>query len=719
MYTHTHTHTHTHKQHVYRIIKYLTVLIFILTATILTPKELASQPPPLVVSVTHNSADCQSMSGQIVVQVTSSANAIDLEVTKNGSAYSFTQQNTSTPCTVTISNLDAGQYNVVVADNVNNQFTQTVNLDDNAVWPINCWTDDKAYGVDVITDRQDYVYAAGYFTGLLYIVPGSSSQMSSIGMHNIYLAKFSKCGKLVWEVAVGQANADCFVKAIAMDNYEKHLVMVGEIYPGDAIFQGNPSIVLSNTGTEKMAFIAKFDQNSGDVLWATPIKSYTSTGSSAEVTAEDIVTDNDGRIYVFGDFAGQTVELYSATGGAPSIGTNIAAQYRDNYLCVYKRDGGFLAKEIANVSSPYDEKAYSIDCIQSLSYPYDYEIYVAGLWWDTRFLLQRYTYPTPGLTKRTELFIVSPWSNDFTPKSVKCFHYQTGTQIGISVSGWKRQYNSSLFQDFLLPIMATGAVFTGVYPPIASIDHYEFVNSFPQTNNVSTCMDVNRTNFDHYMLGCINESGSHPVPGNNMNILTYPQSGLTVWNDFFVNKLKWVPAAFQQIDWALWSNSSSGIFYHQQADLPVFSISSDNDGKAYFTGSYRDDLSFAQPSLQLNAYPGGNTAFIARTYENSNQGIIKRDLISTASNVKNDISNCGFQFYPNPVSDVLTLWVGDFPEDESEICLYNTQGIKIPVSAERAASGELSLNLAGLPAGIYLIRLKSGGISCSQKVIKN
>ena len=212
--------------------------------------------------------------------------------------------------------------------------------------------DSKATGM--ITDKQNNIYVSGYFSGTVDFdpSPGGIKNLTSAGGYDMYVAKYTTSGTLLWAVAMGgnaldqvnnmtvdnngnptvigqyqsatlQAGSLSFTNSGGDDIIIVHLDTNGNIIWGKsiggvdtdrgeevnadengnlivtAIFQSTISLD-GNTLTAQNGFnalIAKFDI-SGKLLW------YNNLGSSGDNEVYGNVSDNSGNIYISGTYTG-------------------------------------------------------------------------------------------------------------------------------------------------------------------------------------------------------------------------------------------------------------------------------------------------------------------------------------------------------------------------------------------------------------------------------
>ena len=87
----------------------------------------------------------------------------------------------------------------------------------------------------------------------------------------------------------------------------------------------------------------------------------------------------------------------------------------------------------------------------------------------------------------------------------------------------------------------------------------------------------------------------------------------------------------------------------------------------------------------------------------------------------NETTEDQYIFYPNPVISNATF-AGDFnTTGKINISIYNTTGVCLKTwefTTQQTGQQEFTLNLTGLPTGIYFMRLQVGGEMVTKKVVK-
>lgn len=173
---------------------------------------------------------------------------------------------------------------------------------------------------DVVVDSENNILLTGYFEKNLQI---ADTSLSASGITDLFLAKFSSDGQLLWAVRQGKKG-------------DTRGTALGLTASGDAIVAGfyNDSTNIADTiltsGTlDQEAFVARFDKN-GVPLWAKK------AGGVFDSDVTGLVLDEQGNIYIVGYFIG-VMRLNSNLSIQSSSGNS------DFFLLKYQADGTPLA----------------------------------------------------------------------------------------------------------------------------------------------------------------------------------------------------------------------------------------------------------------------------------------------------------------------------------------------------------------------------------------
>lgn len=145
-------------------------------------------------------------------------------------------------------------------------------------------------GYDIAFDDSSNVYIAGQFQSTIDVDFSSNTySLTSAGSHDVFLAKYTPTGSIVWARQAGGISDDQAFSVAVKDNF----VYVAGFITGSANFSTHN--VVSNGATD--AFLAKYSTQ-GALVWAAPI------GGAGSDQAFGIAVNAAGNIFVGGFLTG-------------------------------------------------------------------------------------------------------------------------------------------------------------------------------------------------------------------------------------------------------------------------------------------------------------------------------------------------------------------------------------------------------------------------------
>ncbi len=164
---------------------------------------------------------------------------------------------------------------------------------------------------DLAADPDGSVYVAGTFGGSVDFDPGTGTLfLTSLGLSDGFLAKYTATGAVVWAGRLGGSSADT-VTSLWRDATGN--LMLGGGFEGAADFDpGAGSQFLTSVGGTD-GFVAAFSANGG-LLWARRF------GGTASDMVFDVAADAAGNVYAAGGFAGEADALPEPGGQVVSDG---------------------------------------------------------------------------------------------------------------------------------------------------------------------------------------------------------------------------------------------------------------------------------------------------------------------------------------------------------------------------------------------------------------
>lgn len=183
-------------------------------------------------------------------------------------------------------------------------------------------------GVKVYIDKNNNVITVGNFQGTVDFDPGSGfSYLSSKGLDDIYIAKYTPKGELIWAKSIGGASYDQATGLVLDDRDNIYFTGIFrqtvDFDPGMGIF--NLTIPSGNYG----AFVSKLDA-SGNFIWAKET-------NSKDMASSSIAIDPLGQLYTIGYFKG-TVDFDPNAG----VSNMTAIGSYDFYVSKSDTNGNFI-----------------------------------------------------------------------------------------------------------------------------------------------------------------------------------------------------------------------------------------------------------------------------------------------------------------------------------------------------------------------------------------
>lgn len=626
------------------------------------------------------------------------------------------------------------------------------------------WAYDYGYGVAI--DKSGNVYVAGKYEKNANF---SGTILPCQGNHDIYLAKYSPLGTLLWVRTAGGTSGDY---ALAVATNGSHVFIAGEIQgKGNRIKFIGSSLTLTSRGNNDI-FLAKYDLN-GNILWARR------AGHVNYDRALGIDADISGSVYISGTFTdkavfGESTTLYGY--GSKDI---FVARYDPlGYLQWVRKAGGAGSDEA---------KAVKVDSAGN--------VYVCGKF-KTKAYFGGATLSAKG---GIDIFLAKYASSGNLLWVKKAGGYGTDVAWSLAIDNAGRifvtgefkgtvnfggatlksnggsdifllRYNSS--GDIELAKRAGGAMDDLARGIATDGDNIFITGQFGGTatfgSSVKTAIDssdifVSKISNNGYFLwtstvggvaddfdGKGYESGESITADNkgnvyvSGNILNGGVFGSTTLNrykhtDIFIARLKNSSKMQQQL-------------IESRVDLPVFNavekyglvhlnwvttaeilndyfiVEKSLDGENFSELGIVIGAGISNSRISYSFIDSANNAGISREarqlfyrlnqtdYDGrasfSNVIAIKRDILTNPAISGTQIS---LDIYPNPVKQSFTVNLSEIPVGELSLCVYNLGGNLISETSIRSEVSEI--NVSTFNPGIYLIAIKSGDEMIFEKKI--
>ncbi|MGI8966353.1 MAG: SBBP repeat-containing protein [Limisphaerales bacterium] len=202
---------------------------------------------------------------------------------------------------------------------------------------------DASYSV--ATDGSGNIFVSGYFSGTATF--GNSSNLTSSGGNDIYLAKYDKDGNLLWAKRAGGANHDTGLH-IKVDSGGN--CYLSGFYRSTASFGGTNLIVAAGNPTFSDLYLAKYDP-AGNVVWAK------SAGGNLNDVSYDVAIDANTNIFVTGYF--QNTATFDTTNVTSAGGQDFfIAKYNSAGTLFWVQSGGGTGADLGRSAASDGTNVY-------------------------------------------------------------------------------------------------------------------------------------------------------------------------------------------------------------------------------------------------------------------------------------------------------------------------------------------------------------------------
>lgn len=149
----------------------------------------------------------------------------------------------------------------------------------------------EGYGIAV--DASGNIYVAGYFYDTITF--GVSSTLTSAGSKDVYLAKYSSSGEILWVIQIGGSDTQ---EAIDLAVDASNNVYICGTLTGTTYFEATSNSQSFSGNGYKQSFITKFS-SSGALIWNT-----VNANTSSPCDVNSMTKDASGNLYITGQFDG-------------------------------------------------------------------------------------------------------------------------------------------------------------------------------------------------------------------------------------------------------------------------------------------------------------------------------------------------------------------------------------------------------------------------------
>jgi hypothetical protein len=517
------------------------------------------------------------------------------------------------------------------------------------------------YGYGISTDVSGNVYVAGKYEedGAFF----SGTTVGCQGNHDMWLAKYSSAGNLVWIRTAGGVLGD-YAHAMVTD-HNNFIYVAGELEGSGDVVTFSGSTTTLNTVGDNDIFVAKYDMN-GNLLWAK------SAGGGGGEKALGVTYDNAGNVYICGNYKHNfTWE------GTPMIAS--MAGERDIFVAKYDANGNF--QWVKTAGGPGREEALSIQCNAAG------EVYVCGMYSDGA-VFGSTTLTTPNTP-------TGHYLDGFLAK-----YDAAGNQIWVKSIGG--EYDDVAWS---VTVDNAGKVFvTGEYHAYVMFDAIPLTTVSPGADIFVACYDPSNAVVWAKSAGGNLSDRARGIGSDGSNIYITGQYGGTASFGSFTH------TAADSSDVFMAGMDNSGNFLWTKvvtgpADATELlgyesgnAICADGSNKIYATGAILDGGTFGV--FSFNDY-SRTDAFVAK--------------LNMLVGVEEYQSAGSLQIYPNPGTGNFSINTRDIGNKEMNVSVYNYLGELVKTTASN--NEIITVDISTHDKGIYFVELRTENKIYRDKIV--
>jgi Secretion system C-terminal sorting domain/Beta-propeller repeat len=583
---------------------------------------------------------------------------------------------------------------------------------------------DLAFSIKV--DAAGNVYTTGDFEGTADFDPGSGVySLTSAGSTDIFVLKLDASGNFIWVAQMG--GSDNFAgdldhsRSIAVDA-AGNVYTTGSFFgtsdfdPGAGVYN-----LVSNYTFEDDVFISKLDVN-GNFVWA---KQFAGTASEEGVS---IAVDGNGNIYTTGIFYNTTdfdpgPAIYNMT---PVDEDNY--QNYDIYISKLDANGNFVwAKQLGG---PHITASFLYDNSYGIAVDAAGNVYTTGSFPGTVDF-----DPGPGIYNMTA---AGPNALDiFISKLDAAGNFVWAKQMGgtftdvayaIAVDASQNVYTTGYFQGTADFDPGPGVYNLTTTGGNASADDDIFVSKLDASGNFVSAEKVGGLGLDYAIAIAVDASQNIYTAGYFGSTADF-DPGVGVYNlvspgadDVFVLKLISNALPVKLL------NFSAKVNDNKEVDISWTTASELNN--QYFTiERSKDGLNFEQvaivkgainSSIAINYLSTDKTPYSGKSYYRLRQTDLdgKYSFSAIVQLQLNTANSNEFTIYPNPVQRVLHVQLTASANKSIVWQVQDATGKILKQQSDQLHGSSQSIDVSGLPNGMYYLVLKKDDGTTVKKFIK-
>jgi hypothetical protein len=526
-------------------------------------------------------------------------------------------------------------------------------------------------GSTIATDNSGNVYVAGYFYGGSFKFGTNNLVNLSPLSTDIFLAKYSATGDLVWVKSFGGEGNE-LVTDIDVDATGN--IYITGTFTSDIFDLGNGN-QLNNSSVWIDIYIAKLN-SSGTVIWAK------SAGGKDFDYSTGLAVDATGNVYLTGYYSSDTLTFNKSP--LEQIITPAGFTF-DVFLAKYNSSGAF--QWVKNAGNEGDDEALGV-AVDNSGNPI-----ITGYFMSTAITFGTMLRTNENMNQDMFLVKYDPSGTATWAKVITGFWNETGNALTTDASG-----NIYVCGEYSSDNVEIGSVtLTNSNPGQASEDIY--AAKFNSAGTALWAKTAEGLNAEYAKDISVDATGNVYVTGSfgspTMKVGTYVLNNSVSTGSGEIYVIKY--------------NSTGGVL----AAISAQSTGDDDSrgiaayGKnAYITGTYK-----ANPKITFGNYPLVNTGNYDILIASVGEGL----------SIKDEEFDKHFSIYPNPVTDKFTLSVVDNSSGKYNYKIYDITGKLFSESnIDLRNNNSYQVSVPAGKKGLLLIRLTSeNGQTFSRSVICN
>lgn len=512
----------------------------------------------------------------------------------------------------------------------------------------------------ITTDASGNIYMTGKFASTTDFDPNAgTSNLTSAGMFDAFVAKYSAQGNLIWVKSFSGVNA-----VIGLDlavDATGNVYAVGYFEGTVDLDPGAGTMNFTSNGTDD-AYIVKLDP-SGNLIWAKTI------GGPNYDSAAKIVLDYNGNLVIGGGFV-------SSMDMDPGPGTSTLTSNGSSDIFILKLNssGDYLTSFHLGSSSWESVAGIVIDASNNM--------YITG----------DFSYTVNFDPNGSGSNLVATGSSDaYICKYDSDYQLVWARKIG----GIDQEYTSDIALSSTGDVLVSGLFFaTCDVDPGSGVVEYSpapgfgntFVVSLDNNGNYNWSSNLGGTHFTEGMSLALDSEDNTFVSGIFRGTLQLDVDYTATGNrDVFMVKLS--PTG------SLLTSMAFGGY----TDEYVAGICIDGNDNVFTTGHFAQDVDFDPGS--------GTTELVA----NGLWDIYLHKMASGTVGIE-QVSSTALTVYPNPSNSIITI--------ESTFALETIQIFSLQGEMVMESTAA-TIDISSLSAGMYILQVNSGGTLFTKQIIKN